>query len=183
MIRHEYRPWAVLSLGLALLLVGPTIESYAFPDTVTVATVVAVDAFVDADGTRWGLLGITTPKSRAVSRTDCVSYLRTMILGETVVLLRDTAIADRPGKTPQRLVYLGDELVNLTMIADGFASPSRTMHSLASSFVSASAEAKSAGHGAHAREKSTAEQCSGRTKKGHRCRRMTTDLSGRCWQH
>jgi hypothetical protein len=26
-------------------------------------------------------------------------------------------------------------------------------------------------------------QCYGRTKKGHRCKRITTNIYGRCWQH
>jgi hypothetical protein len=30
---------------------------------------------------------------------------------------------------------------------------------------------------------STSRQCSGTTKKGNRCSRMTTSSSGRCWQH
>lgn len=32
-------------------------------------------------------------------------------------------------------------------------------------------------------ERRRAVQCSGRTKKGTRCKRMTTDQSGRCYQH
>lgn len=31
--------------------------------------------------------------------------------------------------------------------------------------------------------KATATQCTGKTKSGNRCRRMTKDASGRCYQH
>ena len=32
-------------------------------------------------------------------------------------------------------------------------------------------------------QRTTSVQCSGRTKKGYRCSRMTTNSRGRCWQH
>ena len=32
-------------------------------------------------------------------------------------------------------------------------------------------------------QQTTVVRCSGRTKKGYRCSRMTTNSSGRCWQH
>lgn len=152
-------------------------------DTVVVRKVTGVDTFVDESGTTYGLLGIKTPRSQAVSKSDCIDHLEGLIVGKTVVVVRDTTVAEKEGKTPQRLVYLGNNLVNLNMIKEGFAVPSSTDHQLARTFESAYKEAKEAGSGAHATERSSAIQCQGTTNSGRQCRRMTTNLSGKCWQH
>lgn len=52
----------------------------------------------------------------------------------------------------------------------------------ASSSISILKKSSSGGNGGSG-NLSKAVQCSGRTKKGRRCSRMTTNINGRCWQH
>ena len=152
-------------------------------DTVSVAKILGPDLIQLEDGTKIGLLGIATPKSRAVTKQDCIDHLSSLINGKTVVLVADTLGVDKKGKTLQRYVYLDGTLINMRMISDGYAAPSKTSHSLKADSATAFANAKSSQRGAHATEKSTAEQCTAKTQKGTRCKRYTTNLSGKCWQH
>ena len=171
-----------LWLMLAVLFSGMSAFAQT-GDTVHVSDVISVDLIQLDDGTKIGLLGITTPKSRAVTKQDCIEHLSSLLKGKTVVLVADTTLTDKAGKTLQRYVYLNGQLINKQMILDGYAKPSNTVHALKDSFATAYTESKSAQRGAHATEKSTAEQCTATTKKGTQCKRMTTNLSGKCWQH
>ena len=152
-------------------------------DTVKVAKVLGTDVIQLEDGTKIGLLGIATPQSRAITKQDCIDHLTNLIEGEMVVLVADTAVTDKQGKMLQRLIYLGSTLINERMIADGYAKPSNTKHSLQDAFKAAYNQAKASQLGAHATERSTSVQCSGITQKGSQCKRYTTNLSGKCWQH
>ena len=163
--------------------ISPSATLFALPDTVTVATVTGVDSFIDTEGNSWGLLGITKPKGKGVTGKECVTHLASLIEGKSVLLIADSTVVDSPGKTPQRLLYLEADLVNLKMILDGYARASKRAHQLSDSFADAERTAHSEHRGAHATERSTAVQCSGHTQSGRRCRRMTNNLSGRCWQH
>jgi len=166
-------------------------------DTLRVSRVTGVDSFVLEDGSTIGLLGITKPDGTGVTTAACVEHLRGLIEGKQVLLERDTTVIDVEGKVPQRLVYLDGTLINLQMITDGYARPSSTPHQLSGSFAAAHTAARTAGVGAWSvreapptrisarndSESSTSRQCSGTTQRGTRCKRMTTDGSGRCWQH
>ncbi len=184
---------SVFLISFALLsFAGATV--YA-SDTVRVKRVVGVDAFETEDGSTIGLLGITLPNGEGASVAECVAHLRSLIEGRVVVVVVDTTVADVSGTNLQRLVYLDGELINLRMISDGYARPSSTAHLRSASFASAHSTARSGGVGAFAPKATTSEssgesagesssvQCSGRTKKGTRCKRMTKSPSGRCYQH
>lgn len=188
-------PTHLLRAALCLLLLALIAESAIAADTVRVTRVTGVDVFETDDGRTIGLLGITSPNARQTTITTCTAHLKSLIEGKVVVLVADTTVEDVEGKTPQRLVYLGSTLVNLQMISDGYARPSSTQHLLAGSFSTAHATARSSQVGTYkptskatnppssSTRESSASQCTGRTKSGRRCRRMTTSSSGRCWQH
>ena len=170
-------------LWLACVLLFSCLSTFAQSgETVKVAAVLGTDLIQLEDGTKVGLLGITTPQSRAITKQDCIDHLSLLIKGKTVRLVADTLVPDKEGKTPQRYVYLDDKLINLRMISDGYAAPSKTSHSFKEDFATAYANAKSSQRGAHATEKSTAEQCPATTQQGTQCQRYTTNLSGKCWQ-
>lgn len=152
-------------------------------DTVVVKSVTGGTAFTTQDGRTITLLGILTPKSQAISAADAKEHLAEMIEGKTVVLVADSLAPADTKKARLRYVYSGGTLVNLAMIEQGYAAPSKTGHSMAETFREAHAEAKSSARGAYATERSSAVQCSATTKKGTQCKRMTTSLSGKCWQH
>lgn len=152
-------------------------------DTVQVKSVTSGITFTTTDGRTITLLGLAVPKSQAVSASDAKEHLAEMIQGKTVVLTLDTLAPADTKKTKLRYVSSGSTSVNLTMVEEGYATPSATKHSLADAFREAHAEAQGAQRGAHATERSSAVQCSGITKKGTQCKRMTTSLSGKCWQH
>ena len=183
---------SALLLATVLCILFSTSPLFA-ADTVRVARVTGVDSFTLDDGTTIGLLGITKPDGKGATTEECIEHLRGLIEGKQVILERDTTVVDTEGKAPQRLVFLDGTLINLQMISDGYARPSSTPHQLTAGFAAAHATARSAGVGAWARptthtteshsSESTSRQCSGTTKKGTRCKRMTTDGSGRCWQH
>ncbi len=146
-------------------------------DTVIVKSVTGGTAFTAQDGRT------ITPKSQAISAADAKEHLAEMIEGKTVVLVADSLAPADTKKARLRYVYSGGTLVNLAMIEQGYAAPSKTGHSMAETFREAHAEAKSSARGAYATERSSAVQCSATTKKGTQCKRMTTSLSGKCWQH
>lgn len=168
---------------LPILLRAQDSAQAAVPDTVLVKSVTSGTTFKTDDGRTITLLGLNTPKSQAISAADAKEHLAELIEGETVILLSDSLAPKDTKKSTMRYVYSGSALVNLTMLEDGYAAPSSTKHSLLSTFKETHAEAKSAGRGAYATERSTAVQCSATTKKGTQCSRMTTSLSGKCWQH
>ena len=184
-----------LLLAVTLFVLGTVNVTAA--DTLRVARVTGVDSFVLEDGSTIGLLGITKPDGKGVTTAACVEHLRGLIEGKDVVIVADTTVQDVEGKTLQRLVYLNGGLINLQMISDGYARPSSTPHQLSGSFAAAHSTARSSGIGAWSvqespspritptseSESSTSQQCSGTTQRGTRCKRMTTDGSGRCWQH
>ncbi|MEZ4784894.1 MAG: thermonuclease family protein [Candidatus Kapaibacterium sp.] len=79
-------------------------------------------------------LASASAKSRAVTKQDCIEHLSNLIKGKTVVLEADTLVVDKNGKTLQRYVYLDGTLINMRMISDGYAAPSKTSHSLKAEF-------------------------------------------------
>lgn len=153
------------------------------PDTVLVQEVTSGTTFKTADGTTFTLLGLAIPTSKAVSANEAKEHLATMIEGKSVVLLTDTLAPADTRKSKLRFVYLGSTFVNLRMIEEGYATTTKANHSFSASFAEALTTARSSNRGAHATERSTAVQCSGTTQKGARCKRTTTNLNGRCWQH
>lgn len=179
---HCIRIAAVLFL-LPMFIYAQDSTRAAVPDTVLVKSVTGGTTFTTDDGRTITLLGLTVPKSRAMSASDAKEHLAEMIQGETVVLTADSLAPADTKKSVLRYVYNGSTLVNLAMIADGYGAPSTTKHSMGGTFKETHDDAKTAHRGAYATERSTAVQCSATTKKGTQCSRMTTNLSGRCWQH
>lgn len=154
-------------------------------DTVTVSKVISSTRIQTTTGATYNLIGIGPPRSKAVTPEDCTLYLKNLIDGQQVVLIPDTIpVVTNIDGSDEQYVYLDDQLVNLRMIEDGYATALKIpTHSRLPEFVKAERTAKDQKVGAYAQERSTAVQCSGITKKGDRCQRMTTKLSGRCYQH
>jgi len=153
-------------------------------DTVTVKKVLSGTTFQTTTGEKIALLGLGVPTSRAIDAEDVKEHLATLLEGKTVVLVADSLAG--PGKkgTKLRYVYLGDNLVNLQLVREGYATSSRKpAHSMITDFQSVEKEAKANQVGAYATEKPYEVQCSAITRKGTQCSRMTRSLSGRCWQH
>lgn len=179
----------VILVGTLLVLLMPATShaqdttGTSVPDTVLVQKVTSGTTFTGTDGTAYTLLGLAVPKSQAISSADAREHLADLIEGKTVLLATDTLAPADTKKKKHRYVYIGTTFVNLRMLQDGYAQTSKTPHSHADSFQKTLAEARSAQRGAYATERSSAVQCSGTTQRGTRCKRHTTNLNGRCWQH
>lgn len=166
--------------SLALLLLATPILAQ---DTVEVGKVTSGTTFTTSTGEKIILLGVGTPKSAVVDAEDIRTHLAILIEGQTVVLVADSLLPVRKG-TRHCWVYAGGELINLRMVASGYASALKTpKHSKLAELMAAEKEARAEQSGAWSTERSSAVQCSGTTKKGSRCLRMTTNPSGKCWQH
>ncbi len=162
---------------LLLLLITNTARG---ADTVTVKTVTSGTTFVTTTGITVKLLGITTPRSQAITPADARDALAAMLDGRQVAVVDDSTCPRSNGL----YVYVNGTLVNMAMIEQGYAvADQRPKHSMHDAFLTAEKAARASHVGAHGTERSTAVQCSGITKKGTRCLRMTTGLSGKCWQH
>lgn len=173
----------LLLLPFLLQAQDSTQAAASVPDTVVVKKVTSGTTFTTDDDRTITLLGVSIPKSQAITAADARKHLAELIEGKTVVLAIDSLAPADTKKTALRHVYSGSTLINLKMLEDGYAAASGTKHSLAKTFSEAHDAAKSAHRGAHATERSESVQCSATTKKGTRCKRTTTNLSGRCWQH
>ena len=163
----------------SLLLLFVTMAASA-QDSVIVRTVVSATSITLSSGDTVTLLGLGLLKSQAVDADDARDHLASLVEGTTVVLAADSMTGD----SRERFVYADGDLVNLSMIRDGYATASTIpSHSKVASFKAAENDARAHQSGAWATERSAAVQCSGTTKKGDRCKRTTTSLNGRCWQH
>lgn len=139
-------------------------------DTVTVKKVISGTTFVTTAGVTIKLLGISLPRSQVVTPED----------SRQVVVVDDSTCP----RTNGLYVRANGVLVNVAMIEQGFAvADQRLKYSMRDAFLAAEKAARASHVGAHGTERSTAVQCSGITKKGTRCLRMTTSLNGKCWQH
>ena len=147
-----------------------------------------------SDGRIVRLLGIDAPADGSVSAADCRSHLQELVGGKDLRLLADSTFADDGSDTIVRYLYLDSILVNSRMIADGYAVDLPINHAKRDEFRSVSAGriqnagTRAAGSPDHTSgttesSSSTSVQCSATTKKGSRCKRMTTNSSGLCWQH
>ncbi|MGE3800593.1 MAG: thermonuclease family protein [Candidatus Kapaibacterium sp.] len=152
-----------------------------------------------ADGRVVRLIGIDLPTSTSAS--DCREHLRHLIGINSVTLVADTILLDQSSDTLERYVYVGSVMLNQQMIADGYALPTAVSHSHHDEFQTLNAAHQASGEVRERSESklretsseskasssssstSTSVQCSGRTKKGAQCKRMTTNPSGKCWQH
>lgn len=149
-------------------------------DTVTVKKVISGTTFVTTAGVTIKLLGISIPRSQAVTPEDSRGALAAMLDGNQVVVVDDSTCP----RTNGFYVRANGVLVNVAMIEQGYAvADQRLKYSMRDAFLAAERNARASHVGAHGTERSTAVQCSGITKKGTRCLRMTTSLSGKCWQH
>lgn len=159
-----------------------TATTFAQADTVIVKKVTGVNAFTTSTGDRITIIGIAMPKSKAIDADDAKQHLAGLVEGQTVVLVRDTATGPDKKGSKLRYVYVGGRLINKEMIDDGFA-VATGKHSMAKEFVSAENESRKFHKAAWGTERLYSIQCQGTTRKGTQCSRMTTSLSGRCWQH
>lgn len=169
-------------LSAALLLL--TSLGLCAQDTVTVRKVIDGTSFTTDDGRTVRLLGVTLPISRAVTVDDCRQHLADLLApGVPVRILIDSLVPSH-GTALLCHVEVAGELVNRRMLLDGYAAASNApRHSLSDEFAKAEKSARTDKLGAWSSERATAVQCSGTTQSGNRCKRMTTSLSGRCWQH
>jgi micrococcal nuclease len=153
-------------------------------DTVTVKKVVNGTTIMTSSGEKIALLGVATPRTQAITAEDARSQLESLVEGNTVVLIADS-LAGADGKGPKlRFLLVGGSLVNLEMIRLGYGTaPKKPNHAHLAEFQAAEKQARAEQVGAWATERATSVQCSATTQKGSRCSRMTTSLSGRCWQH
>jgi len=156
----------------------------AAQDTVTVRRVVDGTSFTTGDGRTVKLLGLALPASRAVTGEECRQHLADLLASSSaVVLVRDTSVQDRGG-VQLRYVEAVGESINRRMLLDGYAAASSApRHAQGDEFARAERSARTDKLGAWSSERASSVQCSGITQKGTRCLRMTTNLSGRCWQH
>lgn len=89
---------------------------------ITVVRVIDGDTVELNDGRRVRYLGIDTPEMNGKDcfAADSKTANERLVLGKTVQLERDMTETDRFGRL-LRYVYVGDRMVNLALVADGFA--------------------------------------------------------------
>jgi len=108
---------------------------------------------VDINGTiqRVRLIGIDTPEIHGDVQCfgpEAAAYTTARLLGQTVGLEKDVSETDKYGRL-LRYVWLGDELLNETLVREGYASVSTYPPDVkyAERFLAAQQEAQSAGRG------------------------------------
>lgn len=112
-----------LSLGLS-----PDTSEVTSPAEMeaVVERVVDGDTFVLVGGERVRLIGVDTPESvKSGSPVECFgpaasTFLKELIAGKTVRLVRDVSDRDRYGRL-LRYAYLGDTFINETLVRSGYA--------------------------------------------------------------
>jgi len=94
--------------------------------TEKVVRIIDGDTFEINGGIKVRLIGIDTPEMKNQNKTiDCFAQeskrkLETMIGGKEVVLVKDISETDKYGRL-LRYVYLGNEMVNDTLVKEGYA--------------------------------------------------------------
>ena len=111
---------------------APATSNFAqITDTVATSTekvirVIDGDTFEINGGIKVRLIGVDTPEMKNKNKTvDCFAQeakrkLETLIGGKEVVLVKDVSETDKYGRL-LRYVYLGDEMINDTLIKEGYA--------------------------------------------------------------
>ena len=94
--------------------------------TEKVSRVIDGDTFEIQGGIKVRLIGIDTPEMKNKNKTiDCFAAeakkkMESLVFGKEVVLVKDISETDKSGRL-LRYVYLGDEMVNDTLIKEGYA--------------------------------------------------------------
>lgn len=94
--------------------------------TEKVSRVIDGDTFEIQGGIKVRLIGIDTPEMKNKNKTvDCFAAeakrkMETLVGGKEVVLIKDISETDKYGRL-LRYVYLGDEMVNDTLVKEGYA--------------------------------------------------------------
>lgn len=94
--------------------------------TEKVSRVIDGDTFEIQGGIKVRLIGVDTPEMKNKNKTiDCFATeakkkMELLIAGKEVVLVKDVSETDRYGRL-LRYVYVGDEMVNDTLIKEGYA--------------------------------------------------------------
>lgn len=167
---------------LVILLFLSTISLTA-RDTVVVRKVTSATEIVLEDGRTIALLGVGPAKSVAIEPEEGRIHLEEILAVGTITIEADSTLTG-PALASMFYVYAGDRLVNGDMIADGFGTASNKPRcNRTGEFAGREKEARAAHNGAWGTERSVSVQCSATTQKGTRCKRMTRNLSGKCWQH
>jgi len=104
-----------------------TIEtSHTVNSTEKVTRVIDGDTIEIEGGIKVRLIGIDTPEMKNKNRTiDCFATeakqkVESLLNGKEVVLVKDVSETDKYGRL-LRYVYLGDEMINDTLIKEGYA--------------------------------------------------------------
>jgi len=104
-----------------------TIEtSHTVNSTEKVTRVIDGDTIEIEGGIKVRLIGIDTPEMKNKNRTiDCFATeakqkVESLLNGKEVVLVKDVSETDKYGRL-LRYVYLGDEMINDTLVKEGYA--------------------------------------------------------------
>jgi micrococcal nuclease len=89
-------------------------------ETATVAQVVDGDTIELTDGRRVRYIGINTPERDQPYYKEATEANRQLVAGKTIQLELDTETFDQYGRT-LAYVWVGGEMVNLTMLKEGYA--------------------------------------------------------------
>lgn len=104
----------------------PNIVAQSTTSTKKVVRVIDGDTFEIEGGIKVRLIGMDTPEMKNKNnKIDCFAQeakdkLTSMISGKDVTLVKDISETDRYGRL-LRYVYLGDEMVNDTLVKEGYA--------------------------------------------------------------
>lgn len=170
----------VLHSAALLALASPTIAQ----DTVVVRRVISGAMLELESGERVALLGVGIPRSRVIDAQLVRDNLAGIVEGRTVVLVEDDSRRTSSRSRAPRACYLyvGDALINLELIEDGFATASSTRHSRLGEFKAAERLARSRQLAAWSSETHLSVRCNATGRNG-RCRALTRHISGRCERH
>ncbi len=134
--------------------VGPAAAGLAHAQVTRVVDGDTIDVVVNGSEQRLRYIGINTPETVDPRRpVECFGREasernRQLVEGQTVGLERDVSETDRFGRL-LRYVWLGDEMVNATLVAEGYATAATFPPDVkyAATFAALEAEARTAGRG------------------------------------
>ena len=115
--------WSIIGFSLLILLIASCSSQQG--ESGTVANIVdgdTIDVLIDGQEFRLRYIGMDTPERGELGFAEATAANVALVSGKTVILEKDVSDTDRFGRL-LRYVYVDGEMVNMTLVEEGYAVP------------------------------------------------------------
>ena len=115
--------WSIIGFSLLILLIASCSSQQG--ESGTVANIVdgdTIDVLIDGQEFRLRYIGMDTPERGELGFAEATAANVALVSGKTVILEKDISDTDRFGRL-LRYVYVDGEMVNMTLVEEGYAVP------------------------------------------------------------